>query len=184
MRHETIEIDGYSVTITYHEETSGFLQEAKHKGIPLIGSYSYFHHQRHTPDGDYHLHVYDVDNQIFAINKGGPAHDGFHGVRIPNKVYKELSKRFSDWKFPPSKIIETVNYVYLLNSTSGLNYKELICEVNILNNERTIIENFTEIVKSKVQPILEHVTADQLDSQSDEIMKRIKALYIELYTRI
>ena len=51
MRYELIEIDSFSIAITYHDENSSLLNEAKHKGEPLIGTYSYNKHQPHSPVG-------------------------------------------------------------------------------------------------------------------------------------
>jgi hypothetical protein len=64
MRHELIEIDSFSLAITYHDENSSLLNEAKHKGEPLIGTYSYNKHQPHSPVGDYHLNVYDAQIKL------------------------------------------------------------------------------------------------------------------------
>lgn len=184
MRHEIIEINGSTIVVTYHDAASGLLLEAKHKGNPLIGSYSYFQHQRHTPDGDYHLHIYDGDNEIFAINKGGSAHDGYHGVRIPNKVYKELMKRYKNWKFPPDQIVETVNYFYILNSINDLSFSEISNEVAILQSEISLLESFSSIIESKTQPINENVNSKILEYQTNEMQGRIKCLYRELLKRL
>jgi hypothetical protein len=86
VKTEVIEIDGFLIFIHETEETKEqLLLEEKDIGSPLTGPYSYKKHQPHNPTGDYHLHVYKKENEIFSINKGGSGHDGYSGTRIPNK---------------------------------------------------------------------------------------------------
>lgn len=182
MKHEKLEIDGYVIIVIYHDKDSELLLEAKMKGEALIGSYSYIKNKPHTPDGDYHLHVYDGNNEIFAINKGGSSHDGYHGVRIPNKVYQALTKKFDKWIFPPSQIIETINYCYILKPKGNLSYKEILNEYEIIQEERNILGTFHRIIETK-QVINEQVTLSDLDSQEAQLSTRFKDLFIELVTR-
>jgi len=183
MRHETFEIESYLIVVTYHDNQSELLTEASQKGEPLIGTYSVKKHQPHTPDGDYHLHVYDGQNQIFAINKSGMAHDGFHGVRIPNKVYKELTNRYGGWQFPPSKIIETINYTYILRPLIDLTYKEIISETSIMQNEIEMLQSYKTISETN-QVLNEHLNIDQTISQIEQVTDRLKELFTALYKRI
>src|SRR5947209_1120940 len=76
-------------------------------GVPLGGQYSATLHGAHTTPGMKHIHVYAGNNQVFAMNIDGSAHDRSHGTRIPNKVAKALSQRFPDFKPPPNNIIES-----------------------------------------------------------------------------
>lgn len=183
MKHETFEIDSYLIVVTYHDNQSELLLEAKTKGEPLIGTYSVIKHQRHTPTGDYHLHVYDGQNQIFAINKGGSAHDGYHGVRIPNKVYQQLTNKFSGWKFPPSKLIETVNYTYILKPLSDLSYKEIINEISTMQSEREILETFKSVSGSS-QILNENYNIADIGNQISQVTERFKELFLESVKRI
>ena len=183
MKHETFEIDSYLIVVTYHDNQSELLLEAKTKGEPLIGTYSVIKHQRHTPNGDYHLHVYDGQNQIFAINKGGSAHDGYHGVRIPNKVYQQLTSKFSGWKFPPSKLIETVNYTYILKPLSDLSYKEIINEISTMQSEREILETFKSVSGSN-QILNENYKIADIVNQIGQVTERFKELFLESVKRI
>ena len=183
MKHETFEIDCYSIVVTYHDNQSELLLEAKTKGEPLIGTYSVIKHQRHTPDGDYHLHVYDEQNQIFAINKGGSAHDGYHGVRIPNKVYQELTKRYNGWQFPPNKIIETVNFTYILKPLAELTYKEIINEISTIQSEREILETFKSLSGSN-HILNESISKSDISNQIEQVTERFKELFLESVKRI
>lgn len=183
MKYETFEIDGYSIFVSYYDSQSELLLEAKTKGEPLIGTYSVIKHQRHTPDGDYHLHVYDGQNQIFAINKGGLAHDGYHGVRIPNKVYQELKKRYNGWHFPPNKIIETVNFTYILKPLDELTYKEIINEITTIQGERDILETFKSLI-GKSHILNENISKNDIRNQIEQVTERFKELFLESVRRI
>jgi len=183
MKQETIEIEGYIIVIFFHEEESQLLIEAKSKGEPLIGTYSVTKHQPHTQPGDYHLHVHNGNNQIFAINQNGSAHDGYHGVKIPNKVYKALVIKYNDWTFPPSKIIETVNYTYILKPTADLNFKEIIAEINSISKDKQLIEQLQNIRKD-YQILTENYEIIDLDAQINKFTERIAELYAESIKRL
>jgi hypothetical protein len=105
--HFYLPVDAYIVSIyTDDDPISSLLTEAQHKGIPIGGKYSLQKHSPHIPDSDYHLHVYARKNQILAINKDGTAHDGSHGVIIPNVVANAIRSMFPDWQLPPNNVIE------------------------------------------------------------------------------
>jgi hypothetical protein len=57
--------------------------------------------------GQEHLHIYCRNNQIFALNKDGTAHDKSHGVTIPNKVAKALKTIFPNFNIPDNNLIES-----------------------------------------------------------------------------
>ena len=82
------------------------LREAKLKGEPLTGTYAAQYHSAHIKDGQDHLHVYCKQNQLFAINRDGSAHDRSHQTQIPNKVADAIRIKFPDFKLPPSNFIE------------------------------------------------------------------------------
>lgn len=181
MRHESFNIDGYNIVVTFHDDKSELLLEAKHKGVPLIGTYSVIKHQPHNPTGHYHLHVYDGNNQIFAINRNGTAHDGFHGVKIPSKVYDELKKRYKDWLLPVNKIIESVYYTFLLENISDLKYSELLSEVEVIQAEINFIDS---IEKNKNQQLMESLGSDLLSNKRDELHNRFTELFVESVKRL
>lgn len=87
--------------------TPMLLKEANHRGKSLGGAYSYVKHPPHIPDGQYHLHIYKKQNQIFALNFDGTAHDQSHGIRIPNKVADAIQRLFPNVKLPTGNLIET-----------------------------------------------------------------------------
>lgn len=104
----TISIDEYTVNIYGSAfETSRIFKEAKHRGTPLGGTYSMRQDSPHSTKGQNHIHVYCKNNQLFAINKDGSAHDQSHGVRIPNKVARKLRVQLPDYKIPGNNIIES-----------------------------------------------------------------------------
>src|SRR5690348_8313609 len=82
------------------------LAEAKKR---LAGVYFYDKHKPHAPPGKYHLHVYLKNNEMFAINWDGTAHDQSHQKVIPGKVFKALRTKFPDLVLPPNRIIESIS---------------------------------------------------------------------------
>lgn len=111
MKTEVIEIDGIIIFVHEIEEPKEqLLLEAKVIGAPLTGPYSYKKHQPHNPTGEYHLHVYKKENEIFSINKDGSGHDGYSGTRIPNKAFNALKDKFPDWSWPENQIIESLTH--------------------------------------------------------------------------
>jgi len=111
MQRYEIAIDEYTIHF-YVEKAEGgqFLLEAKHKGIPLKGPYSAQPHPAHSPAGQKHIHVFKKNNELFALNVDGTAHDQSHGIRIPNKVADRIAKDFPDFKLPPGNIIEFLTF--------------------------------------------------------------------------
>lgn len=83
------------------------IDEARHRGEPLTKTYSTIKHPPHTLKGKSHLHVYCKNNQLFAINIDGSAHDQSHGVIIPKKVAKVIRQKFPDFKLPADNYIES-----------------------------------------------------------------------------
>jgi len=86
------------------------LKEARHKAIPLSGPYSAYLDSPHILHGQKHVHVYYKNNQIFALNIDGSAHDKSHGVKIPGKVAKVLSDVLPNFEFPKDNIIESLTF--------------------------------------------------------------------------
>lgn len=100
-------VDKYVVHILFLPSESGVLEEAKHCGTPLGGQYSAQLHKAHTSDGQCHLHVYAKNNQLFALNVDGSAHDQSHGARIPNKVASAITRQFPQFTLPNDNLIES-----------------------------------------------------------------------------
>ena len=88
------------------------MEEARHRGKPLRGPYSVKEHPPHGAFGQDHLHVYNKNNEIFAINKDGTAHDQSHGCHIPNKAADALRSMFPDYYIPNDNIIESAGISY------------------------------------------------------------------------
>ena len=91
----------------YESKDRMVLSEAIHRGIPLKGPYAVHKHHAHVPSGQEHLHIYCKNNQLFAINRDGTAHDQSHDVRIPAKVADALRQRFPGFIIPSSNLIES-----------------------------------------------------------------------------
>jgi len=178
MKHEILIIDDFRVIITLHDSESSLLKEAKHVGIPLVGTYSVIKHPPHTQPGEYHLHVYDDSEQIFAINKGGTAHDGFHGVRIPNKVYNALTAKYKGWLFPPDQIIESIYYTYILSPIADLSYRELLKECDIIQGELNLCDR---IVMAQLN---ESINDNKIKHLMNQLQNRFKKLMVESINRI
>ena len=84
------------------------ITEAKHRGQPIGGKYSVRYDRAHTTPGEDHIHVFVRNNQIFAMNVSGTAHDRSHGIRIPNKVVDALRNLYPDINLPPDNIVESM----------------------------------------------------------------------------
>ncbi len=108
MNYAILEVEEY--TIYYYATGEGLsvqLQEAKHRGRPLRGPYSYRKDGPHSPVGQNHIHVFRSGNELFALNWTGTAHDQSHGKHIPNKVAAALRQLFPDLVIPSNNFIES-----------------------------------------------------------------------------
>lgn len=122
LNYYVFEIDDYSIYLYffYEEVQKGLepLLEAKNKGVPIGGPYSVFKHKPHCGSGQKHLHIYKKQNQIFALNQDGSAHDQSHRIQIPNKVAKGITTYFPDINLPDNNFIEAVDspvhYAFLM----------------------------------------------------------------------
>lgn len=177
IKTETITLDEFQIIVNYHTNESELFSEAKHRGVPLVSTYSVIKHPPHTYPGEYHLHVYDGNNQIFAINQGGSGHDGYHGYVIPNKVYQALTQKFPTWLFPPTKIIEALNCTYILNPISILRYSEILNEIEIMGMELNIYEQAEKMLLFESNNV-------KIQNNKEAIIDRFKELYRELSKRI
>lgn len=182
MRHEDFEIEGFIIVVTYHDENSNLLTEAKTEGTALVGTYSVKKHQPHVPGCDYHLHVYDVQNQIFAINKNGTAHDGYHGVRIPNKVYKAIQKQYPTWTLPPDKIIECFQFTYILNPVGTLTYKEVLNEVDVIRGELNLYDRIEDL--KNTEGLLTEQALQEIVANKADVNQRWQELFNECVRRL
>ena len=100
-------VDEFTVHIVYRTaDAPACIEEARHRGRPLGGQYSAIRHKAHASSGQDHVHVFARQNQLFAINKDGTAHDRSHGIRIPNKVADALKLHFPDLSLPKDNLIE------------------------------------------------------------------------------
>lgn len=96
------------------------LLEAQRRGVPLGGPYSAQYHTARVQPGQNHVHVYHKNNQLFALNADGSAHDNSHGVRIPGRVAQAIQRMFPDIQVPKDRLIEAI-------SLDDLNMLLLVC---------------------------------------------------------
>jgi len=99
-------VDSFAVHILFSASEAGPLVEGKSKSFELGGAYSAQLHQAHTSVGQTHIHVYAKNNQLFAMNHDGSAHDRSHGSQIPNKVAQAITQKFPGFTLPPDNFIE------------------------------------------------------------------------------
>jgi len=102
-----------------------FLLESRDKGVPLGGPYSVQRHHPHAPPGQNHLHVFLKNNQLFALNQDGTAHDRSHRVRIPNQVARAIAVRFPDFTVPEGNLIESADIIVELDFLVELKMSDL-----------------------------------------------------------
>jgi len=101
-------VDEYTVHIVFRTTAEPtFLEEARHRGVPIGGVYSADLHKARIPSGQDHLHIYARQNHLFAINKDGTAHDRSHGAHIPNRVADAIKQNFPDFVLPKDNLIES-----------------------------------------------------------------------------
>jgi hypothetical protein len=113
-------VDQYEVHILFEATTENVITEARHKGVPLGGRYSVQLHKAHSPVGQEHIHVYARNNQLFALNKDGSAHDSSHQTRIPNKVANAIQSAFPQFTLPPGNFIESAPFLISMSVESQL----------------------------------------------------------------
>lgn len=54
-----------------------------------------------------HIHLFKGKKQIISMNADGTRHDGMSG-EIPKKAFDCLRKKFPDWNWPSSRIVESI----------------------------------------------------------------------------
>jgi len=127
-----LEIDDYIVHLYYDEDDpkNEQINESRDRGTPLGGQYSGQLHKAHTDANQDHLHIYQRNKRLFALNIDGTAHDKSHGYRIPNKVAKGIQKHFPDFQLPPNNLIESYDVlpiaVKILLKISSMEKDDLI----------------------------------------------------------
>lgn len=107
LHYASLDIDEYQVFIFCDDASDRkMLTEAKQRGVPIGGIYSAIEHPPRVTPGLKHLHIYARNNEIAAINISGTGHDGWTGVRLPNKVVNGIQQHFPAYRIPPGGILE------------------------------------------------------------------------------
>ena len=93
--------------IYFDNSDNGPILEMLCKPIPGMKKYGYridipFGEQR--PGNQKHMHIYVKQNEVFAINVDGTAHDGYHNVKIPDEIAPFIQSK--GITLPPNNIIE------------------------------------------------------------------------------
>lgn len=112
MHHFILKISEYVVHLHVDDDDDDTLQalnEARDYGVKLGGTYSALKHKPHVSSAEYHLHIQDKGTEIAALNFSGSAHDGWHGVQLPNTVVQGIRNRFPKCKIPPNGFIEAAS---------------------------------------------------------------------------
>jgi len=105
-------VEEFSVTVLVLKDSSEevLLTEAQHRGKPLTGKYAAQYHTAHTPQGQEHIHVYAKNNQLFALNIDGSAHDASHQTQIPRRVADAIRAKFPAFNLPNDNFIESADH--------------------------------------------------------------------------
>ncbi len=105
------------IMITYRDDDTEFAEFATrmvtegHGQVKQHGrGYSTLFHRGHVPGAQDHVHVSRHNNQLFAINVDGTAHDRSHGAVIPKYMAKALQDTYSGIVIPPNRLIENIDY--------------------------------------------------------------------------
>lgn len=86
--------------------TGAFCKTLLESKCGKIGQYTYRLDGAHSKVGLPHIHVLLKGKELFALNVDGSAHDGSHGVRIPNVIKDVIPRIFPSCKIPENGIIE------------------------------------------------------------------------------
>ncbi len=154
--------------------------EALFQKIPGVKKYGYridipFGEQR--PGNQKHMHIYVKNNQIFAINADGSAHDGYHNVKIPDEIVPFIKSK--GIVVPPNNIIEcfsvqeeqnllcesnsncmdVFNKIAIVITNESINSTDIICNSKIKDNFNNI--NLLMIIeKTYLKNILVDINKD------------------------
>lgn len=117
-RCTTIQFDTVALHIYFYEtnekpeyfsSTYKILEESKKQnwGKRYSVRFDKMNYGAYDPNKD-HLHVFLKNNQLFAINRDGTAHDKSHGKKIPNYVSDKIKQEYPDFILPADNLIESV----------------------------------------------------------------------------
>jgi len=103
------------------------LNEAKDKGnIHLIGTYSINKHKSHIPNGKPHIHVYNRQNKIFALNSDGTGHDSSHGIQLPRNAADAIRAKLPNYIVPD--IIESISLNKMVEDSESIRILKIMLE--------------------------------------------------------
>lgn len=112
-----------------------FLTEGK--TIRLAGGKAAVFHRAHTPSTQDHLHFYLKQNQLYAINKDGTAHDASHGLKLHNWAVDLVKSEYPNFKIPPTNVIESMFAAgYQLIVEASARRQPLLTKTTMIATER------------------------------------------------
>ncbi|WP_157864166.1 hypothetical protein [Gluconacetobacter diazotrophicus] len=86
---------------------SSILTEDK-KAVDIGKGKSVYFHRAHVPGTQDHLHFYQKDSKLFALNRDGTAHDKSHQYQMPNWAKEAVKTHYPDFTIPVGGLIESL----------------------------------------------------------------------------
>ena len=150
--------------IYFDSSGHGPILEMLCRPIPGIKKYGYridIPYGEQRPGNQKHMHIYVKQNELFAINADGTAHDGYHNVKIPDDIVPFMQSK--GIAVPPNNIIEclTTNRQQSMLLESDGRRIDIIKGVKriaiVVTNESI---NTTDVIcNSKIKGYYRHVNA-------------------------
>jgi hypothetical protein len=64
-------------------------------------------HRAHIPDGQDHLHFFLRQQELYALNRDGTAHDTSHGAQLHRWAMDAIKQNYDGFRIPPKGLIES-----------------------------------------------------------------------------
>ncbi len=116
--------DTYFIHITFENEVQkekDLILEGKDKYSQILGTT--FYYRKDVPFGEHrkgnqiHYHFFTKNGkELFAINQDGTAHDGYHGITIPQAIADFLRQK--GFSIPKNNLIEAVETLFNCSTNS------------------------------------------------------------------
>ena len=87
---------------------SSLLQESKTQNVGRGVEIRFDRNHAFSDTSKDHIHVYKRGKELFAINRDGSSHDGFHSITIPSSVYGFIRDNYPDFILPTNRVIESL----------------------------------------------------------------------------
>ena len=80
------------------------VEDRKH--VDLGKGREVFYHTAHVPRGQDHLHFYQNDSKLYALNRDGTAHDASHGKKMSRWATDAVKDNYPGFTLPKGGLIE------------------------------------------------------------------------------